>query len=47
VLVADSTKLDGRGHVRSIDLGQVDLLITELAPDDGRLEPYREFVEVL
>ena len=47
VLVADSTKLDARGHVRSIGLGQIDLLVTELAPDDERLDPYRDAVELI
>ncbi|MGY1692895.1 DeoR/GlpR family DNA-binding transcription regulator [Geodermatophilus sp. SYSU D01105] len=47
VLVCDSTKLDARAAVRSVDLGQVDLLVTELAPEDERLDPYRDLVELL
>lgn len=47
VLVADSTKLDRRAHVRSIELGQVDVLVTELAPEDERLDPYRGLVELV
>ena len=46
VLVADSTKLDVRSSVRSLELAQVDLLITELDPDDERLAPFRDAVEV-
>jgi DeoR family transcriptional regulator, fructose operon transcriptional repressor len=46
VLVADSTKLEVRSSVRSLDLARVDLLITELDPRDERLAPYRDLVEV-
>ena len=47
VLVVDSTKLDRRGRVRSVDLAQVDVLVTELELDDPRLDPYRDLVEVV
>ncbi|WP_164701745.1 DeoR/GlpR family DNA-binding transcription regulator [Modestobacter sp. KNN46-3] len=46
VLLADSTKLHLRSSVRSLELAQVDLLITELDPDDARLAPFREVVEL-
>lgn len=46
VLLADSSKLDVRSSVRSLGLAQVDLLVTELDPDDDRLAPFREVVEV-
>jgi len=47
VLVADSSKLDRRATVRSLGLGQVDVLVTELDPRDERLDPYRDLVELV
>jgi DeoR/GlpR family transcriptional regulator of sugar metabolism len=46
VLAVDASKLGQRSLVRSIDLSQVDLLVTDLAPDDARLDDYRDLVEV-
>ena len=46
VLAIDSTKLAQRSAVRSVGLDRVDLLVTELDPDDGRLDPYRDVVEL-
>jgi DeoR family transcriptional regulator, fructose operon transcriptional repressor len=46
VLAVDATKLGQRSLVRSIGLSQVDLLVTDLAPDDARLDDYRDLVEV-
>jgi DeoR family fructose operon transcriptional repressor len=46
VLAVDSSKLAQRASVRSIGLGEVDLLLTELDPDDPRLDPYRDLVEL-
>jgi DeoR family transcriptional regulator, fructose operon transcriptional repressor len=47
VLAVDSSKLAQRAYVRSLDLAEVDVLITELAPEDPRLDPYRELVELV
>jgi DeoR family transcriptional regulator, fructose operon transcriptional repressor len=47
VLLVDSSKLDGRAHVRSLPWDDVDVLVTELEPDDARLDAYRELVEVV
>lgn len=47
VLAADSTKLGTRSQARALSLTRIDLLVTELDPDDSRLDPYREAVEVL
>ena len=46
VLALDSTKLAQRSAVRSVGLDQVDVLVTELDPDDARLDPYRDLVEL-
>jgi DeoR family fructose operon transcriptional repressor len=46
VLAVDGSKLGQRSLVRSIGLSQVDLLVTDLAPDDARLDDYRDLVEV-
>jgi hypothetical protein len=32
--------------VRSIGLDQIDMLVTDLAPDDARLDDYRDLVEL-
>lgn len=46
VVAVDSTKLDQVGHARCLDLARVDVLVTELPPDDARLDPYRDRCEV-
>jgi len=46
VLLTDSSKLGRRSTVASLALDAVDLLITELEPDDARLDPYRGLVEL-
>lgn len=46
VLAVDSSKLGHRGPARCFGLEQVDLLVTELDPNDRRLDPYREAVEL-
>ena len=46
VLAVDASKLGQRSLVRSIGLAQVDLLVTDLAPDDARLDDYRDVVEI-
>ena len=46
VLAVDASKLGQRSLVRSIGLAQVDLLVTDLAPEDARLDDYRDLVEI-
>jgi DeoR family fructose operon transcriptional repressor len=46
VVAVDASKLGQRSLVRSIGLAQIDLLVTDLAPDDARLDPYRDFVDI-
>jgi DeoR family fructose operon transcriptional repressor len=47
VLAVDSTKLASRSVARSMAWEDVDLLVTELEPDDSRLDDYRELAEIL
>jgi DeoR family fructose operon transcriptional repressor len=47
VLAVDSSKLGRRSLVRSIGLDRIDLMVTDLNPDDERLDEYREVVELL
>ncbi len=46
VLAVDSSKLGGRAPAASIEWGRVDVLVTDLDPEDERLDDYRERVEV-
>lgn len=46
VLAADASKLGARGVALGMDWDRVDLLVTDLASDDPRLDPYRAVVEV-
>ena len=46
VLAIDSTKLEQRSAVRSVELEQIDVIVTELDPRDPRLDPYRDLVEL-
>lgn len=46
VLAADRSKLDTRTQARVFALADVDLLVTELDPDDQRLDDYRGTVEI-
>jgi DeoR family fructose operon transcriptional repressor len=47
VLAVNATKLGTQSVVRALEMSQIDLLVTELAPDDRRLAPYRDLVEIL
>lgn len=47
VLAVDSTKLGTRAVARAFRWSEVALLVTELAPDDRRLDPYRQITEIL
>jgi DeoR family fructose operon transcriptional repressor len=46
VLCVDSSKLGQYGEAAGFSLETVSVLITELAPDDVRLDPYRDVVEI-
>lgn len=47
VLLADSTKLGNPGMARGLEWSSIALLVTELDPEDARLDPYRGLVEIL
>jgi DeoR family fructose operon transcriptional repressor len=46
ILAIDATKLSQRSAVRSVDLSEIDVIVTELDTNDVRLDPYRELVEL-
>lgn len=46
VLAVDHSKLGTRAQARVFDFEQIDLLVTDLAPSDPRLDPYREWVKI-
>ncbi len=46
ILAVDHTKLGTRSPIRMFNLDDVDVLITDLDPDDRRLDPYRGTVEL-
>lgn len=43
-LAIDSSKLETQSRFRSLEIGDIDTLVTELDPADPRLDPYRELV---
>jgi len=47
VLAADSSKLGRRALAVGLEWDRVDLLVTELDPNDARLTPYRDVVEIV
>lgn len=47
VLAIDSTKLGRTACAIGLGLAEIDLLVTELDPDDPALEPYRSLVEIM
>ncbi len=47
VVAVDSTKLDRRAPGRCLPFDRIDLLVTDLAPSDGRLAAYRDVCEVV
>ncbi len=46
VVAVDSTKLGQLGSARCVPLEGIDVLVTELDPSDGRLDPFREHCEI-
>lgn len=47
ILAVDASKLGTRSQARMFDLGDIDLLVTDLDPSDERLDPYRDLVDLL
>ena len=47
VAPADSTKLNEAATARALDLIEIDVLVTELDPNDARLDAYRHRMELL
>jgi DeoR family fructose operon transcriptional repressor len=46
VLCVDSSKLGQEATAAALELGRIGVLITELSPDDSRLEPFRDKVDI-
>lgn len=46
VLAVDHTKLGTRAQARVFDVEQVDLLVTDLDPEDPQLDDYRDLVDI-
>jgi DeoR family fructose operon transcriptional repressor len=42
VVAVDASKLGRRDAARCVPIERIDVLVTDLAPDDARLDPYRE-----
>ena len=47
ILALDSSKLDTRLVATLLEWDRIDLVVTELDPDDQRLENYRRLVRVV
>ena len=47
VLAVDASKLGARAVAAALAWDRVDLLVTELAPDDARLDPFRELARIV
>ena len=47
VLAVDASKLGHRAPAQAFAWDQVDLLVTDLAPRDSRLDPYRDHVDLV
>ena len=46
VLAVDHSKLGTRAQARMFDLVDIDLLVTDLDPEDSRLDQYRRLVSI-
>lgn len=44
ILAVDSSKLQSHSHVHALHLERISVLVTELEPDDARLDPYRRVI---
>lgn len=47
VVALDSSKLGQRGAARCLPIDRIDILVTDLPPNDKRLAPYKEHCEVI
>lgn len=47
IVGVDASKLGRRAVAVGLDWEQIDVLVTDLDPDDARLDPYRELAELL
>lgn len=47
VLAVDASKLDQRATARCLSFDRIDVLVTDLEPEDRRLDSYRELVPIL
>jgi DeoR/GlpR family transcriptional regulator of sugar metabolism len=47
ILAVDSTKLNRRSQIRSLEWDTIDVLVTELSPDDARLSPFHDHVRII
>jgi len=47
VLMVDSSKIGARGLATAVEWSQISTLVTELDPDDRRLDAYRDLVKLL
>ena len=47
VLAIDASKLGGRAPAVGLEWDRIDVLVTELDPSDGRLDPYRKLARLL
>ena len=47
VLAVDASKLGGSAFAVGLEWERIDILVTELDPDDDRLEPYRDLAQLL
>lgn len=46
ILLVDASKLGRTAVAQGLDLASIDILVTDLDPDDERLDPYREHIEL-
>lgn len=47
VLAVDASKLGGRAPAVGLEWDDIDILVTDLAPSDDRLNPYRELARII
>ena len=47
VLAVDASKLGHRAPAHGFAWERIDVLVTELAPSDSRLDAYREYVHIV
>jgi DeoR family fructose operon transcriptional repressor len=47
ILALDASKLETRSRVRSLTLDRIDVLVTDLAPTDPRMDAYRDSVKTI